>query len=142
VKIIYFCKRIKNQLKMNINVNNLKLFLIFALISCLFSCEYHTEEDIIAIEISNEDDGNGNNEGTPGAAATFSANVKPIIDSRCVSCHNGSRFPDLRTYDGIKNSAAIVKSEVSSRSMPQGSSLTNAQIQAIVSWVDDGAQNN
>lgn len=135
---------------MNINVNNLKLFLIFALISCLFSCEYHTEEDIIAIEIldddddydDDDDDGGGGNTGTPGAAATFSAIVKPIIDGRCVSCHNGSRFPDLRTYDGVKNSAALVKSEVANRSMPQGSSLTNAQIQAIVSWVDNGAQNN
>ena len=129
---------------MNINVNNLKLFLIFTLISCLFSCEYHTEEDIIAIEISDDDDDNGGgdgNAGTPGAAATFSANVKLIIDSRCASCHNGSRFPDLRTYDGVKNNAAIVKSEVANRSMPQGSSLTNAQIQAIVSWVDDGAKN-
>ena len=130
---------------MNINVNNLKLFLIFTLISCLFSCEYHTEEDIIAIEISDDDDDNGGgdgNAGTPGAAATFSAIVKPIIDGRCVSCHNGSRFPDLRTYDGVKNSASLVKSEVANRSMPQGSSLTNAQIQAIVSWVDNGAQNN
>lgn len=117
-------------MKMKRNIRKLSVLFIF--IGCLLSCEYHVEEDLTIIEIPDD----------PCATITFSQHVKPIIDGRCVQCHSGNRFPDLRTFEGIKNSAGLIKSEVASRSMPQGSTLTEAQIQAVVCWVDGGALNN
>jgi hypothetical protein len=35
---------------------------------------------------------------------TYTANVAPIMDAHCVSCHSGgSQFPDLDTYDAVKS---------------------------------------
>jgi len=130
---------------MKLNVKTLKLFATLLLIGCFFSCEYNVEEDLTVIENPDPDPDDGSNGGgntDPCATITFSVNVKPIIDSRCVQCHNGNRFPDLRTFENVKNNANLVKSEVASRSMPQGSSLTQAQIDAIVCWVDNGTPNN
>lgn len=128
---------------MKINKIIIATIFLFTCIGIFSACEYNVEEELIAIENPDDsDDDNDDDNDSPAAAATFSADVKPIIDGRCVQCHNGNQFPDLRTYDGVKNNATIVKNEVASKSMPQGSSLTNAQIQTIVSWVEDGAQNN
>lgn len=73
---------------------------------------------------------------------SFKDNVKPIIDNNCVRCHNGSQFPDLRSYRGIRANASAISSNVASRSMPIGGRLTQQQINSIVSWVNQGAQNN
>jgi len=84
--------------------------------------------------------------GTPDPCAdiTFSINVKPIIDNNCVGCHStgGGQSPNLETYNGVSANAARVKSEVVSKEMPIGGSLTNEEIQAISCWVDSGALNN
>ena len=45
-------------------------------------------------------------------------------------------------YNDASSNANSIKSEVVSRRMPQGSSLTNEEIQAIRCWVDEGALNN
>lgn len=78
------------------------------------------------------------------SGVSFSATIGPLISSRCATsgCHNGSVSPDLRTFSGIQSNASRIKSETSSRSMPQGSSLTQTQIDQIACWVDDGALNN
>lgn len=74
---------------------------------------------------------------------SFSLHVKTIIDNNCIQCHGqGGNSPNLTTYNRIKNNANSIKSEVVSRRMPQGSSLTNEEIQAISCWVDEGALNN
>lgn len=117
---------------MKTTLNFLKLIFVISLFGVIFSCEYSVEEELV--EIENPDD--------EPLVATFSKDVKPIIDGRCIQCHNGNLFPDLRTYSGVSTNAALVKSEVAGRSMPQGSSLTQAQIDAVVNWVDNGAKND
>jgi len=101
-----------------------------------FSCEKNVEEDIQEVISENEEDPS-----TP-IIISFVNDVKPIIDSRCVQCHGGQRFPDLRTYQGIVNNASIIQSQVVSRQMPQGSTLTNEQIALINDWINNGAPNN
>ncbi|WP_105014948.1 c-type cytochrome [Polaribacter porphyrae] len=79
----------------------------------------------------------------PCDAITFSVDVKPIIDSNCIQCHGtGGNFPNLTTYTGVSTNATIVKTEIVSKRMPQGGSLSDAEIQAISCWVDAGALNN
>lgn len=112
---------------------SLKIFLLFFLIvsthsSCLNNVEEAIEENPIEDFCKTR---------------SFSLHVKTIIDNNCIQCHGqGGNSPNLTTYNGVSNNANSIKSEVVSRRMPQGSSLTNEEIQAISCWVDEGALNN
>ena len=81
-----------------------------------------------------------------GAGTSLSADVMPIISANCAvtGCHNGTRSPDLRTTSGVINSASRVKARTSSETMPPSDRdpLTQAQIEIIACWVDEGAQDN
>ena len=115
--------------------NNLKIrkeFLILLLSVFFASCLTNVEEATIEEE-------------EPDACAdiTFATNVKPIIDANCIQCHgSGGNSPHLTSYSFINASAASVKDAVASRRMPQGGSLTQNEIDAIVCWVENGALNN
>jgi len=80
--------------------------------------------------------------------AKFSSDVNPIIQGSCASssgCHgNGSSNGPgaLTTFDQIKNAASAIRAAVVSKRMPLSGSLTDAQIQAIACWADNGAINN
>ena len=105
--------------------------LVILLLGIFFaSCTNHIEE-------MTEPDDPGN-----GETFSFATDVKPIIDANCIQCHNGSQFPDLRSFSAISANKTSVKGAVSSRRMPLGGSLTNAEINVIVSWIDSGALNN
>ena len=43
------------------------------------------------------------------ARPTYDSTIKPIIDKRCVVCHDGSNphLPSLSDYDGLKNVSAL-----------------------------------
>ncbi len=74
---------------------------------------------------------------------SFQMDIKPIIESKCIQCHNGDVQPlDFKNYQTIKNNAARVKTLTASRVMPKQGSLTEEQIKLIGCWVDDGAPNN
>ena len=94
--------------------------------SCISNVEEQIEEPVIGVEVS------------------FKSAVKPIIDARCISCHspNGGTSPNLTSYEEVKTKANRVKIRVDNREMPQGGTLTAAQIKSIVDWVDEGALNN
>ncbi|WP_299252652.1 cytochrome c [uncultured Aquimarina sp.] len=116
---------------MNI-ISKIKSTLIITLSITLFSCETNVEEDVdIIIEEESCD-----------TTISFTASIKPIIDSNCITCHGGSQFPDLRTYDGINNNSARVRTQVVNRTMPQGGSLSNEDIELIRCWIENGALNN
>ena len=109
------------------------------LIGFLFaSCLTNVDEEI---EIQSDDPTNPD----PCATITFSVDVKPIIDANCVSCHStGGVYPalNLETYQSISAAAVNVKTRVVDKTMPPGGPLTDAEIQAISCWVDNGALNN
>lgn len=68
------------------------------------------------------------------AAPTYTNDIKPILDSKCVSCHG-----ELADYTGASGSAAAIKEEVTSGNMPPGDSLSAEQISLISQWVDAGS---
>lgn len=77
------------------------------------------------------------------AKVSYTNDVKPIMDARCLSCHGASgNFPELKNYTEVSTHAIIVKNEVASGRMPRGAALTAAQIKSIVDWVDEGALDN
>lgn len=110
------------------------VILLFFLTATLSACLTNVDE------VEEVDPG----EPDPCADITFTMNVKPIIDNNCIGCHStaGGQFPNLETYNGVAANASTVKSEVVSKDMPIGGSLTNEEIQAISCWVDAGALNN
>ena len=73
---------------------------------------------------------------------SYANTIKPILEASCIQCHNGGQFPDLSDYSKVNANAAIVRAEVESRRMPQGSTLTTEEITAVVCWVENGALDN
>ncbi|MFN4312702.1 MAG: hypothetical protein ACK4E0_00320 [Chitinophagaceae bacterium] len=82
----------------------------------------------------------------------FSTAIKPIIDSRCVGCHNPASLGggiDLSSYNAVKaivNSGQLwgsVAAQPGYSVMPKNSSrLSDCQIKQIQKWIDAGALNN
>lgn len=90
----------------------------------------------------------GNNDPCTNVPAAFSANIAPILETKCAlgaACH-GEGSPNgvgpLLTYTHAKSGAARIKAAVMSGAMPKNGSLTQAQINSIRCWVDNGAPNN
>lgn len=72
-----------------------------------------------------------------GATPSFSATVKPLFQSSCVSCHS-----NYSTYSQISGSASSIRTTIVNGSMPKGSSLSESQKNSIVCWIDAGKPNN
>lgn len=86
---------------------------------------------------------------------TFAKDVAPILQQKCQDCHQpGSVAPmSLRTYEETRPWARSIRDRVMRRQMPpwhldktvgvqhfkNDMSLTDAQIETIVAWVDAGA---
>lgn len=76
---------------------------------------------------------------------SLSSDIEPIVQSNCAipNCHvSGGRSPNLSSKTSILNNASFIRSEVVSKSMPRGRTLSQAQIDLIRCWVDNGAQDN
>src|SRR5947207_14986680 len=86
---------------------------------------------------------------------TFAKDVAPILQEKCQNCHQpGSIAPmSLITYEDTRPWARSIKLRVASRQMPpwhidksvgvqkfkNDISLSDAQVETIVNWVDQGA---
>jgi hypothetical protein len=75
---------------------------------------------------------------------SFENSIQAIITNNCATsgCHNGSIFPDLRSFSNIQARASSIKARTANKSMPRGSTLSQEQIDIIACWVDDGALQN
>lgn len=72
-----------------------------------------------------------------GAAQSYSSNVSPVIQGSCTGCH-----AKYATYSGIAGDKAAIRRTIVDGSMPEGTSLTAAQKNSVVCWIDNGAVNN
>ena len=86
----------------------------------------------------------------------FSAQVKPIIDSYCVGCHNASSssggvnlngYNQVRKYaETLRNGTPLLVGTIRHmngfKAMPQSSSLDECSIRKIELWIDQGKLNN
>lgn len=72
-----------------------------------------------------------------GAVKSFSRDVLPAFQSVCVGCHS-----QFSSYSNISADKSAIRSRIVDGSMPQSGSLSTAQKNNIVCWIDNGAQNN
>ncbi len=82
---------------------------------------------------------------------SFKTDVQPIFDANCITCHNGSRSPDLRdgkSYSALSKgyinqpgsgSRLYVKISSSTTHIPK---TTDSQKLIILNWINQGAKNN
>ncbi len=79
---------------------------------------------------------------------SYATDVAPLITTYCATnsrCHasGSSEGPGaLTTYTAIYNNRGSIGNSVSSGSMPQGSTLTDAQKTIILCWISGGAPEN
>jgi len=126
-------------IKIKMNRNNSFLFLLGVL---CFGCYYDKVEVLYP----------GSTTCTEIAVATFSANVLPLLNTRCNSCHAGSSPSGgiaLDTYDNVlkyvnnKSLMGSINFESGYSPMPKNSGKMSAcEIGKIQSWIDSGALNN
>lgn len=98
-------------------------------------------------------------ESVASIGVSFTNDILPILQSRCVNCHGGERTEEglvMKSYDdimaGSKNGAVVVPGDannslmaemVLNNKMPKrGPKLTPPQVQLIVDWINQGALNN
>lgn len=120
------------------------LFFLMFLIILVHSCSKSSP--------ANSTGGTGGGGGTTTDCSTvtnkaFAADVNPIIQSSCnkSGCHasGSSNGPGaLTNYTQVAGAAASIRTAVASGRMPQGSSLSTAQKNSIICWIDSGAPNN
>lgn len=77
----------------------------------------------------------------------FAADINPIIQASCnvAGCHAAGSFNGpgaLTNYTQVSGSASSIRTAVSSGKMPQGSTLSAAQKNSIICWVNSGSPNN
>jgi len=118
-----------------------KMHLLLSLMSSLF----------LILSCSKGDSDTGNPNPPPatctGPAKSFSSDVNPLIQSFCnkSGCHasGSTNGPGpLTNYSQVFSARAVIRNAVATGLMPKDATLTAAQKNAIVCWIDSGAPNN
>jgi len=92
--------------------------------------------------------GGGGTVNCTGVASAFAANVNPIIQTKCATdatCHGAGSANGpgpLQTYNQIFNARVAIKTAVGNGTMPKTGTITAAEKNSIICWVDSGAPNN
>ena len=116
-----------------------KALIAFVVITGLFACS-KTVETATTMTTGTVD--------CSGAAKSFTADVSPIIQSSCAtgsSCHGSASNNgpgELLSYSEIFNARAQIQSAILAGAMPKNGSLTTAQKNSIICWIDNGSSNN
>jgi len=111
---------------------------------------------ITACSKSNEVALRGNTAGNTGSCDTvsmkYSANIKPIIQANCYSCHGNGALQgavSLDSYDKVKQQAnngiliGVITHANGYPPMPQGGAkLSDCDINRIRDWIANGTLNN
>jgi hypothetical protein len=87
----------------------------------------------------------------PDLQVSFQSQVQPIFTANCITCHKGTRNPDLRagnSYAALTSGGFVTQPAEDSRlyrqvtSQGHASYTTDVQKQVILNWIKQGALNN
>ncbi len=93
----------------------------------------------VSVLLTNCDNQTNNPSPTNSGNKITYAQVSPILNAKCVSCHSG-----FSNYNGARTSASTILQRIQlqpaqSGFMPQGGSrLPDSEIQTIQKWIADG----
>ena len=87
------------------------------------------------------------------AQVDYDSEIQPIFNSKCIQCHGSSAGLNLSSYENLMagsmngdviipydHAASELWKRVNSGQMPPGNNdLTNAQVNLIAQWIDEGA---
>jgi len=82
---------------------------------------------------------------------SYSLDIQPVWDNKCVSCHAGDRDPDLRpefSYDALWDGGYINVDEPAESELmtklygTHDSRATDAEKQLTLQWIKEGAKDN
>ena len=79
---------------------------------------------------------------------TFTNDVQPILNTVCSinsNCHGGGSTNSggpLTTYAEVNARKSNIRAQILAGTMPQSGTITQAQINAFICWIDNGAANN
>jgi len=82
------------------------------------------------------------------ANVSYSAQVQPIIDANCISCHDASTGFKLTNYEQVNAFAmsgqltGCLTGDQNFLQMPPGTHIDSCSVKAIVNWVHQGKLNN
>ena len=113
----------------------------------------------LIVSCSKSDTGNnggGGNNSTGGGGTTtnctsvpksFATDVNPVIQSFCnvSGCHNSGSTNGpgpLTNYNQVFAARISIRAAIASGAMPQNATLSVAQKNSILCWIDSGADNN
>jgi hypothetical protein len=83
-----------------------------------------------------------------GASYTFAADIAPVVQSNCAinsGCHGTGSHQgpgELLTYAQVFDARSSIRSALSSGRMPKTGTISVAQKNAIICWIDNGAAVN
>ena len=83
-----------------------------------------------------------------GITPKFSADVQPILTTVCSinsNCHAGGSINSggpLTTFAEVNVKKSNIRAQILAGTMPQSGTITQAQINAFICWIDSGAPNN
>jgi hypothetical protein len=91
--------------------------------------------------------GGGNLDCSTVTNKDFAAHVNPIIQTFCnqQGCHDVASVNGpgpLTNYTQVFNARVVIRGAIASGAMPKNATLTTAQKNSIICWIDSGAQNN
>lgn len=86
----------------------------------------------------------------PNAALSFKTDIQPIFSANCISCHGGTKSPDLRdgkSYNALKTLYVTSPAESSRLYSKMTSSShisrsTDNEKLKVLNWIKQGALNN
>src|SRR5678815_5314840 len=120
-----------------------KIGVVLILTAVLFACSKSGDT-----KANNDSNAGGGSIDCSNVPKSFSVDVNPIIQSTCAtgsSCHGAgsNNGPGaLLSYSAIANAHVDIRSAILSGLMPKTGSLTSAQRNTIICWIDNGAPDN
>ncbi len=139
-KFRYICETNNNKREMrqktHISDRVVVAFMVFVLAVLLASCEKYS------FEVEELD---------PEVPVLFQDEIQPIFTRNCISCHKGSREPDLRdgySYESLTTGGYVEKPAESSElyqkleSAGHSAFTLPAEKQKIFNWIEQGAPDN
>jgi hypothetical protein len=92
--------------------------------------------------------GGGRTFSCAGISPKFSADVQPVLTSVCSvnsNCHAAGSLNSggpFTSYAEVSAKKSNIRAAILSGAMPQGGTITQAQVNAFICWIDSGAPNN